>query len=112
LPASHPAAPAPASGFYEWKGTKPPKQPYFIHMKDGKPFAFAGLWERWKPDEESDPIDTFTILTTEPNAVAKPIHNRMPVILLPSEYKRWLGPEPDVTDLLKPTTRRRWRHTL
>lgn len=95
----------PADGFYEWKGSKPPKQPYFIRMKDDVLFAFAGLWERWKPDEKSEPIDTFTIITTEPNELMKPLHNRMPVILDHADYNRWLDRDKaakDVTDLLKP----------
>ena len=71
----------PADGFYEWMGAKPPKQPFFIHMKDNHLFAFAGLWERWKPDEQSEPLDTFTILTTAPNELMRPLHNRMPLIL-------------------------------
>lgn len=66
-------------GFYEWKGAKPPKQPYFIHMKDDGLFAFAGLYSQRKP-EDGEPVDTFTILTTEPNSLLKPIHSRMPVI--------------------------------
>lgn len=66
---------------------------------------FAGLWERWKTEEASDPIDTFTILTTEPNKVSRPIHNRMPVILAQPSYERWLdrnNKAADVADLLKP----------
>jgi putative SOS response-associated peptidase YedK len=94
-----------ADGFYEWKGAKPPKQPYFIRMKDDGVFAFAGLWERWKPDEQSEPIDTFTILTTTPNELMQSLHNRMPVILAKDDYARWLdrnNKAADVADLLKP----------
>jgi putative SOS response-associated peptidase YedK len=95
----------PADGFYEWKGSTPPKQPYFIRMKDDGPFAFAGLWERWQPEDNAEPLDTFTILTTTPNDVLLPIHNRMPVILDQSEYDRWLDRRnnvADVADLLGP----------
>jgi putative SOS response-associated peptidase YedK len=95
----------PADGFYEWQGARPPKQPYFIHMQDDQMFAFAGVWERWKPDEDAEPVDTFTILTTEPNAIMSPIHNRMPVILAEKDYDRWLdrnGSADGVKDLLKP----------
>lgn len=95
----------PADGFYEWKGVKPPKQPFFIHMKDDHPFAFTGLWERWKNGPDAEPIDTYTILTTSPNEVMKPLHNRMPVILDESDYARWLDRNAsgaDVVDLLKP----------
>ena len=95
----------PADGFYEWQGAKPPKQPWFIHMKNDALFSFAGLWERWKGDDDSDPIDTFTILTTTPNDLMKPLHNRMPVILAQDDYARWLDRNKgsaDVADLLKP----------
>jgi putative SOS response-associated peptidase YedK len=94
----------PVDGFYEWQGSKPQKQPYFIHRKDDGMFAFAGLWERWRADENSEPIDTFTILTTEPNELMRPIHNRMPVILDQSALDRWLNRDnkaSDVADLLK-----------
>jgi len=90
----------PADGFYEWKGAKPPKQPFYIHRKDDGVFAFAGLWERWKPDEEAEPVDTFTILTTSPNELMANIHNRMPVIIDRSDYGAWL--EKGDAKLLKP----------
>ncbi len=82
----------PADGFYEWQGTKPPKQPYFIHKPDDSQFAFAGLWERWKGNKDADPLDTFTIITTTPSALMAPIHNRMPAILNPEDYTAWLNP--------------------
>lgn len=94
-----------ADGFYEWQGSKPPKQPYFIHMKDDGLFAFAGLWERWRPDDDAEPVETFTIITTTPNGVMSPIHNRMPVILSPRDYERWLDPKQtgeSVLELLRP----------
>ena len=67
----------PADGFYEWKGAKPPKQPYFIHQPDDGQFAFAGLWERWRASKDAEPLDTYTIITTSPNALMASIHNRM-----------------------------------
>jgi putative SOS response-associated peptidase YedK len=70
----------PADGFYEWKKLERRKQPYYNH----KPFAFAGLWENWNN------ILTCTILTTEANERVQPIHERMPVILHPEDYDRWL----------------------
>jgi len=82
----------PADGFYEWQGKKPPKQPYFIHMKDDGVFCFAGLWDRWKPKKDAEPVDTVTILTTDANELITPIHNRMPVILARRDYGRWLNP--------------------
>lgn len=84
-----------ADGFYEWrKGEKPkdPKQPFHIHLKDRKPFAFAGLWEFWKKEEE--PVESCTIITTEANDAISSLHDRMPVILPPSDYARWLDPGP------------------
>lgn len=80
----------PADGFYEWQGAKPPKQPMFIHLPDDRPFAFAGLWERWIPDPAAEPLDTFTIITTGANSQMTQIHNRMPVMLHERDYTRWL----------------------
>jgi len=77
----------PADGFYEWQpGEK--KQPYRITMKDGEPFAMAGLWERWDKGEE--PLESFTIIVTSGNSLMKPIHDRMPVILDPDTWDHWL----------------------
>jgi putative SOS response-associated peptidase YedK len=78
----------PASGFYEWKKLDDGKQPYFIGLRDGAPFAFAGLWERW--DKGEAPVETFTIITGEPNSLVAPIYDRMPVILDPDDYDAWL----------------------
>jgi putative SOS response-associated peptidase YedK len=79
----------PASGFYEWRKLDDGgKQPYFIGMRDGAPFAFAGLWERW--DKSEAPVETFTIITGEPNSLLATLHNRMPVILEPDDYDAWL----------------------
>jgi putative SOS response-associated peptidase YedK len=91
----------PASGFYEWQRQERGKQPYFVRMRDGRPFAFAGLWDRWESADEGA-IETCTILTTAPNAVLAPIHDRMPVILPPAEYARWLDPSLRDTDSLAP----------
>ena len=79
-----------ADGFYEWEKKGRVKQPYYIRMRDGRPFAFAGLWERNDRVPDS-PIDTCTILTTDANETIKPIHERMPVILCGQEdYDLWL----------------------
>ncbi len=92
-----------ADGFYEWQKTSDGKQPYYIHMEDGSPFAFAGLWESWHNGTE---IRSSTIITTEPNELVGDIHNRMPVILHPEDYEMWLDPDFDekepLTTLLKP----------
>ncbi|MFH1836479.1 MAG: SOS response-associated peptidase [Methanobacteriota archaeon] len=74
-----------ASGFFEWRKFSGGKQPYFIKLKSGDPFAFAGLFDIWH-----DELKTCTILTTKPNAVVKPIHERMPVILSPESENSWL----------------------
>ena len=82
-----------ADGFYEWKagGARKAKTPYFIHMKDRKPFAFAGLWDSWNSPDGSL-IRSCTIITTEPNELVSIVHNRMPVILHPRDYGKWLDP--------------------
>jgi putative SOS response-associated peptidase YedK len=82
----------PASGFYEWQATGAKhKQPYHIRMRDGRPFAFAGLWERWQGGD-GEPVETCAILTTEANAMVRPVHERMPVILGPGDFAAWLDP--------------------
>jgi putative SOS response-associated peptidase YedK len=101
----------PADGFYEWEkledGTK---QPWFIHRADGAPMVFAGLWEIWKPEgasDEDEPLRTCSIVTTAANELLGRIHDRMPLVLGPSEWDEWL--DRDVTDvaqvshLLRPT---------
>lgn len=80
----------PATGFYEWKKSGSNKQPYFITMEDGEPFAFAGLWETWSSPDGGE-LETCTIITTEPNDLMSQLHNRMPVILPRDEYATWLG---------------------
>lgn len=92
-----------ADGFYEWKanpGTKT-KTPYYIHMKDRKPFVFAGLWDVWESSDGSN-IKTCTIITTEPNKLMEPIHKRMPVILHTRDYAKWLDASPQTPDSLLP----------
>jgi putative SOS response-associated peptidase YedK len=79
----------PIAGFYEWQGTKPPKTPFYIHLKSGEPFALAGLWDTWnKPD--GGLLESFTIITTEPNDFMRRIHRRMPLILHREDEERWL----------------------
>jgi putative SOS response-associated peptidase YedK len=87
-----------ADGFFEWQGSGRGKQPYFIHRRDDRPFAFAALWESWSPAEGSS-LETCTLITGEPNAVTRPIHDRMPVILAPDDYARWLDPQQPVEEL-------------
>ena len=88
-------------GYYEWKsvpGSKT-KIPHFIHMKTGKPFAFAGLWDEWQSKEGSS-IRSCTIVTTTPNKLMASIHNRMPVILHSKDYSQWLDPLPQNAEKL------------
>lgn len=82
----------PADGFYEWQKLDGGKQPMYIRVDDGEPFAFAGLYEVWHPDADGE-IISCTIVTTGPNKVMKPIHDHMPVILPEDVYDRWLDPE-------------------
>ena len=95
----------PASGFYEWKRTGAKRQPYFVRPRGGGIVAFAGLMETWHEAGGSE-IDTAAILTTDANAELAAIHDRMPVVIHPQDFARWLdcrGQEPrDVADLLRP----------
>jgi len=95
-----------ADGFYEWsKSTSGKgKAPYYFTMKDQKPFAFAGLWEIWN-SPEGDPLKSACILTTTPNELVKPIHNRMPVILAPEDYDTWLDPVENKAPVFQPLLR-------
>ncbi|MDO1451173.1 SOS response-associated peptidase [Rhodocytophaga aerolata] len=93
-----------ADGFYEWKKEGKTKQPFRITLKDNGLFAFAGLWDEWK-DDKGNKVQSFTIITTDPNELMAPIHNRMPVILPPAQEKHWLSNDlnPDeAMDLLVP----------
>ena len=83
----------PADGFYEWRREYGAKQPYLITMDDGGGFAFAGLWERWEKAPDGVPVESCTIITTEANALLRPVHPRMPVILAPGDYNAWLDPD-------------------
>lgn len=95
----------PADGFYEWQKTPDSKrkQPFLIRMKGDRPFAFAGLWESW--GRAGERLESITILTTSPNELVAPIHDRMPVIVAPEDFDRWLDPAVStdgVADLLRP----------
>ncbi len=96
----------PAEWFYEWqKPDAKTKQPYAIGMKEDGIFAFAGLWDRWKDKSTEQSLETYTVITTDPNELMEPIHNRMPVILHRKDYERWLEPGESShipVDLLRP----------
>lgn len=106
-----------ADGFYEWKRQEGGKQPYFIYMEDRRPFAFAGLWERWKPRGDQlekivapgNPaaplsadgrVESCAFLTIRPNQLLEPIHDRMPVILPQEHWDTWLDPDVQDADVL------------
>ena len=98
----------PADGFYEWERlSSKKKQPWLMEMQNGQPFAFAGLWETWRPnkDDDSETIESCTIITTTANSVLADLHERMPVILAESDYDLWLDiktPTDDLQQLLRP----------
>ena len=88
-----------ADGFYEWQLQGKHKQPMWIGLRDRRPFAFAGLWEHWSP-KDGEPIESCTIITTQPNALMELIHTRMPVILDTKDYAAWLDPAFQHVDIL------------
>jgi len=115
----------PADGFYEWVETDTGgKQPYRVAFEDDRPFALAGLYERWQPPEPEttqtgldafgggtsgdtnptdEPIESFTIVTTDPNDLVADLHHRMAVILDPDDEQTWLAGSPEeVASLLEP----------
>jgi putative SOS response-associated peptidase YedK len=88
-------------GFYEsMPAPEGDKQPYRVVMKDRGPFALGGLWERWKP-KKGEPIETFTIITTKPNSVCAPLHNRMPLVIAPDDFDAWLSAAPGSEELMR-----------
>lgn len=90
-----------ADGFFEWRKAGGRKVPVYVHLKSGKPFGLAGLLSKWKP-HDGETIRTCTIITTEPNSLLKPIHNRMPVIVHEDAISLWLDPEVNDPGLLLP----------
>ncbi len=93
-----------ADGFYEWQKTGKRKVPHLIGMRDDRPFGFAALWEVWqRPDQPA--IESCTLLTTEANELVRPLHDRMPAIVAPSDYDRWLDPAVASLERLMPLLR-------
>jgi putative SOS response-associated peptidase YedK len=94
----------PVDGYFEWKAIKGLKQPYALAMADGRPFCLAGIWES-RPNADARPgtePKTFAIVTCTANDLVATIHDRMPVILHPKDYARWLGEDPDPAHLMMP----------
>jgi putative SOS response-associated peptidase YedK len=89
----------PASGFYEWQKAGTTKVPHWIHPADGNLLTFAGLWERWSP-EDAEPVYTYTILTTAANRFMQGLHERMPVLIAPEKREQWLDPKAKPDDLV------------
>jgi len=115
----------PADGFYEWAREDGGKQPYRVRLADDRPFAMAGLWDRWEPthtqtglgdfgagdgaDGDPDVVESFTIVTTEPNDVVADLHHRMAVVLDPDEEETWLhGDAAEAAALLDPHPGDEW----
>lgn len=89
-----------ADGWYEWQVAPGGKQPWYVRMKHRRPFAFAGLWERWK-DPTGSLLESCTIITTDAAASIKRIHERMPVVLADTDHERWLDAAYFETDKLQ-----------
>ena len=95
----------PIDGYFEWRdihGAGKDKQPYAIAMKSGSPFALAGIYDDWRNPATGEMLRTFSLVTCAPNELMATIHDRMPVILAPADYARWIGTEADPRDLMRP----------
>lgn len=94
----------PANGFYEWKKDHQTSTPFYFTLKDQPLFAFTGLWDEWL-DSSGHKFQSYAIITTDPNSLVEPIHNRMPAILKPEDEAVWLNdatPQSSLTSLLTP----------
>jgi putative SOS response-associated peptidase YedK len=93
----------PADVFFEWQDVPGQKRrkPYAVALNSAEPFALGGLWEAWREKEDGEWLITCAILTTEPNALLEPIHDRMPVIVRVEDYRRWIDPETPVARVRK-----------
>lgn len=92
----------PLNSFYEWSGPKGQRIQWRIRLKDEPLFALAGLWEWWRDAKTQQGVASYTIITTEANASIAPLHDRMPVIVAPADYARWLAAGNEAQDLLRP----------
>jgi putative SOS response-associated peptidase YedK len=94
----------PADGFFEWQREGREKRPFHMRRRDGAPFAFAGLWERWSSPDGSV-MESCALLTTEANELMQSVHDRMPVILDPEVFDLWLDPDVQDVELIRPLLR-------
>jgi len=90
-----------ADGFYEWQKKEKSKVPFYVHLKSGKPFGFAGLFSHWSLEKDAEGICTCTIVTTDANELLEPIHDRMPVIVPKDKEDLWLDPATQEQDALE-----------
>ena len=91
----------PASGYYEWQKMPDGRQPHFISAADGTVLSIAGLWERWTNPATGEPVMSCTMIVTDANALLRPIHDRMPVLVEPADFEVWLGGAGGI-ELLRP----------
>ncbi len=101
-PLKHKRCLIPVNGFYEWKREGSAKIPYWIHPKDENFFALAGLWDEWTDKETGEMVTSSAIITTEPNEFMRPIHDRMPAILEPENWKLWLNLKVEESEAIVP----------
>ena len=104
----------PTSGFYEWEKAGRERLPWLFTRADGEPLVFAGIWDRWQDPEDGVVIESCAVLTTTANAMLGRIHDRMPIILDPTDAETWLDPEldlPAARALMRPFDADRMRET-
>jgi putative SOS response-associated peptidase YedK len=89
-----------ADGFYEWRKDGTRRRPFYIRLRSRRPFAFAGLWEVWRPPE-GPPVRSCAIVTTDPNDLVRPLHDRMPAILTREAREAWLSVAPGEVEGLR-----------
>lgn len=98
----------PINSYFEWQVLDPvkkKKQPWAIGLKDEEPFALGGIWDKWVSPDKQVELESYSIITTEPNELLAPLHDRMPLIIAPRDYQRWLepgDPQKPPVDLLRP----------
>jgi putative SOS response-associated peptidase YedK len=92
----------PVDGFFEWRATGAEGEPALRHRHEGRQAVRHRIWENWRNPAIGEWIRTFAIITTDANSMVADIHDRMPLILAPEGYARWLGDEPDPADLMRP----------